>query len=110
MCVHTHIMDLNGLIGDDNDYDSGGDRDDKNDNDTVTDSFDSVCTKNMAHSTATNKDENAREATREDFQAVLDIEPHGYDGIDYLPATYSSLVEGPAVKGYVYEKNGKVVK
>ena len=63
----------------------------------------------MAASTFATKDEKAREATPADFQAVLDIEPHGYLGFDYLPATYSSLVEGPGVKGYIYEKNEAVV-
>ena len=63
----------------------------------------------MAASTVATEDEKARAATPTDFQAVLDIEPHGYLGFDYLPATYSSLVEGPGVKGYVYEKNGAVV-
>ncbi|XP_076453740.1 histidine N-acetyltransferase-like [Babylonia areolata] len=55
------------------------------------------------------KDETLREATVEDYQAVLDIEPEGYQGRDYLPATFRSLVEGQGVKGYVYLKQGRVV-
>ncbi|XP_076443772.1 histidine N-acetyltransferase-like [Babylonia areolata] len=55
------------------------------------------------------KDETLREATVEDYQAVLDLETGGYDGLDYLPATFRSLVEGQGVKGYVYLKQGKVV-
>ncbi|XP_076453576.1 histidine N-acetyltransferase-like isoform X2 [Babylonia areolata] len=55
------------------------------------------------------RDETLREATVEDYQAVLDIEPEGYQGHDYLPATFRSLVEGHEVKGYVSLNQGRVV-
>ncbi|XP_025087087.1 histidine N-acetyltransferase-like [Pomacea canaliculata] len=54
-------------------------------------------------------DEEVCVASLADRDSVVAIADDVYSGLDYLPATYPSLVEGPGVRGYLYKKGGKTI-
>ncbi|XP_025085443.1 probable N-acetyltransferase 16 [Pomacea canaliculata] len=54
-------------------------------------------------------DEEVCVASLADRDSVVAIDDDVYSGLDYLPATYPSLVEGPGVRGYLYKKGGRIV-
>ena len=50
-----------------------------------------------------------REAKPKDYEAVLAIIPHIYNGGDYIPATFHSYFSDPQAHPYVTAMDGKVV-
>ncbi|KAK7479575.1 hypothetical protein BaRGS_00029212, partial [Batillaria attramentaria] len=50
-----------------------------------------------------------RAATLSDYNAVVAIDRDVYSGLDYLPATYPTLLQKPGSSAYVYEKGERVV-
>ena len=50
-----------------------------------------------------------REATPGDYEGVMAISDNIYDGLDYLPDVYHSLMESPGANYYVLLKNDKIV-
>ncbi|XP_025087078.1 histidine N-acetyltransferase-like isoform X2 [Pomacea canaliculata] len=54
-------------------------------------------------------DEEVCAASLADRDSVVAIADDVYSGLDNLPDTYPSLVEGPGVRGYLYKKGGRTV-
>ena len=50
-----------------------------------------------------------REATPDDYEAVMAIDTNIYDGYDYLPKMYHTYMKDPRRTGYVLEVNGRIV-
>ncbi|XP_025087081.1 histidine N-acetyltransferase-like isoform X4 [Pomacea canaliculata] len=54
-------------------------------------------------------DEEVCVASLADRDSVVAIDDDVYSGLDNLPDTYPSLVEGPGVRGYLYKKGGRTI-
>ena len=50
-----------------------------------------------------------RRATLADRVGVLDINRLLFDGLDYMEAMYTSLIQDPDFRGYVAEADGRIV-
>ena len=50
-----------------------------------------------------------RDATEDDYEAVLAINNNVYDGRDYIPDRYHRFLKDPSKYAYVAEKDGKIV-
>ena len=55
------------------------------------------------------KEVTVRPALLEDYNEVLDIIPHMYEGGDYMPVTYHSYFSYPQAHPFVGVVDGKVV-
>ena len=50
-----------------------------------------------------------RRAKSEDYEPILDINRDVYEGFDYLPASFHTLLHNPDVHMFVTEREGKIV-
>ena len=50
-----------------------------------------------------------RRATLADREGVLDIDRMLFDGLDYMEAKYTVLLQDPNFRGYVAEADGRIV-
>lgn len=58
---------------------------------------------------AEQEDDEVCEAKLDDRDSVMAIDDDVYDGIDFLPDTYSSLLQQEDVRCYLYKRDGKIV-